>query len=108
MALDRPDLKGRELILRVHAKPVTLSSAVDLSAIAARTPGFVGADPAWEHELCGWRWVTWGPRRMVTKRRWNTTQTAARISVFTYICQQSHRRRPVARRNASTRRQSST
>ena len=46
VALDRPDLKGREQILRVHAKPVTLSPAVDLSAIAARTPGFVGADLA--------------------------------------------------------------
>jgi cell division protease FtsH len=46
VALDRPDLKGREQILRVHAKPVTLSPAVDLSAIAAQTPGFVGADLA--------------------------------------------------------------
>jgi len=46
VALDRPDLKGREQILRVHAKPVTLSPAVDLFAIAARTPGFVGADLA--------------------------------------------------------------
>ena len=46
VALDRPDLKGREQILRVHTKPVTLSPAVDLSAIAARTPGFVGADLA--------------------------------------------------------------
>ena len=46
VALDRPDLKGREQILRVHVKPVTLSPAVDLTAIAARTPGFVGADLA--------------------------------------------------------------
>src|SRR3989442_2099305 len=46
VALDRPDLKRREQILRVHVKPVTLSPAVDLTAIAARTPGFVGADLA--------------------------------------------------------------
>ncbi|MBI1894628.1 MAG: ATP-dependent metallopeptidase FtsH/Yme1/Tma family protein [Candidatus Rokubacteria bacterium] len=46
VALDRPDLKGREQILRVHAKQVTLSPEVDLAAIAARTSGFVGADLA--------------------------------------------------------------
>ncbi len=46
VALDRPDLKGREQILRVHAKQVTLSPEVDLAVIAARTPGFVGADLA--------------------------------------------------------------
>src|SRR5439155_5447038 len=46
VAIDRPDLKGREQILRVHVKPVTLSPAVDITAIAARTPGFVGADLA--------------------------------------------------------------
>jgi cell division protease FtsH len=46
VVLDRPDLKGREKILRVHAKSVRLSPKVDLSMIAARTPGFVGADLA--------------------------------------------------------------
>lgn len=46
VALDRPDLKGRERILRVHTAHVRLSPEVDLSAIAARTPGFVGADLA--------------------------------------------------------------
>ncbi|HTU03108.1 MAG TPA: ATP-dependent zinc metalloprotease FtsH, partial [Candidatus Sulfotelmatobacter sp.] len=44
--VDRPDLKGREAILRVHAKAVTVASEVDLAAIAARTFGFVGADLA--------------------------------------------------------------
>ena len=39
-------VKGREQIHRVHVKPVTLSPAVDLSVIAARKPGFVGADLA--------------------------------------------------------------
>lgn len=46
VALDRPDLRGREKILLVHAKQVKLSPEVDLSAIAAKTPGFVGADLA--------------------------------------------------------------
>jgi len=46
VALDRPDLKGREQILRVHTRRVRLAPEVDLSAIAARTPGFVGADLA--------------------------------------------------------------
>ncbi len=46
VALDRPDLRGREQILRVHARQVTLAPGVDLAAIAARTPGFVGADLA--------------------------------------------------------------
>jgi cell division protease FtsH len=44
--VDRPDLKGREKILRLHAKKIKLSPAVDLSIIAAQTPGFVGADLA--------------------------------------------------------------
>jgi len=44
--VDRPDIKGREKILRLHAKKIKLSSAVDLSVIAAKTPGFVGADLA--------------------------------------------------------------
>jgi cell division protease FtsH len=46
VVIDRPDMKGREDILRVHAKNVTLSPAVDLKTIAARTPGMVGADLA--------------------------------------------------------------
>jgi cell division protease FtsH len=46
VALDRPDLKGREKILRVHVRGVTLAPGLDLSVVAARTPGFVGADLA--------------------------------------------------------------
>jgi cell division protease FtsH len=44
--VDRPDVKGREKILRLHAKKVKLSASVDLGVIAAKTPGFVGADLA--------------------------------------------------------------
>jgi cell division protease FtsH len=46
VALDRPDIRGREKILRVHAKHLVLDPGVDLGTIAARTPGFVGADLA--------------------------------------------------------------
>jgi cell division protease FtsH len=44
--VDRPDLKGRLEILKVHARDVTLSEDVDLQTIARRTPGFTGADLA--------------------------------------------------------------
>jgi cell division protease FtsH len=44
--VDRPDVKGRERILRLHAKKIKLSPSVDLTQIAAKTPGFVGADLA--------------------------------------------------------------
>jgi len=44
VVVDPPDLRGREEILRVHARGVALDPAVDLRTIAARTPGFTGAD----------------------------------------------------------------
>jgi len=44
--LDRPDLKGREDILKVHAKNKPISDDVDLKNFARRTPGFTGADLA--------------------------------------------------------------
>jgi cell division protease FtsH len=44
--VDRPDVNGREAILRVHAKGVKLSPEVDLTVIARKTPGFSGADLA--------------------------------------------------------------
>jgi len=44
--VDRPDLRGREEILRVHARGVKLAPDVDFRALAAMTPGFVGADLA--------------------------------------------------------------
>ena len=44
--IDKPDVTGREAILKVHSKGVTLGPDVDLQKIAARTPGFVGADLA--------------------------------------------------------------
>ena len=44
--MDRPDVRGREAILRVHARHVRLAPEVSLQVIAARTPGFAGADLA--------------------------------------------------------------
>ncbi len=44
--VDRPDLKGREDILKVHSKGVKMEGSVDLSSIARATPGAVGADLA--------------------------------------------------------------
>jgi cell division protease FtsH len=44
--VDRPDLNGREQILKLHANQVRLSPRVALRTIAQRTPGFVGADLA--------------------------------------------------------------
>ncbi|MBX5480703.1 MAG: ATP-dependent zinc metalloprotease FtsH [Myxococcaceae bacterium] len=44
--VDRPDKRGREQILRIHVRDVKLGPDVDLKAIAARTPGFAGADLA--------------------------------------------------------------
>lgn len=44
--VDRPDINGREAILKVHCRGVKVANDVDLNLIAARTPGFVGADLA--------------------------------------------------------------
>jgi cell division protease FtsH len=44
--VDKPDVKGREEILRIHAKGVKIAQDVDLKIVAARTAGFAGADLA--------------------------------------------------------------
>jgi len=44
--VDKPDIKGREAILRIHVKAVRLAENVELRVIAARTAGFAGADLA--------------------------------------------------------------
>jgi cell division protease FtsH len=46
VALDRPDLRGRQQILQVHVRKVLLATDVDLARIAACTPGLSGADLA--------------------------------------------------------------
>jgi cell division protease FtsH len=44
--VDKPDVKGREAILRIHIKGVKVAADVDVKVIAARTAGFAGADLA--------------------------------------------------------------
>jgi len=44
ITVDRPDVKGREEVLKVHARNKPLDKSVDLKVIAQRTPGFSGAD----------------------------------------------------------------
>src|SRR5450631_1841127 len=46
IAVDAPDMQGRHQILQVHAKGKPMAPAVDLMAVARRTPGFTGADLA--------------------------------------------------------------
>ena len=46
IVVDKPDLKSREEILKLHARKLILSEDVDLNVVAHRTPGFVGADLA--------------------------------------------------------------
>jgi len=46
VVVDRPDLRGRLEILRLHAQTIRLAEDIDLEAIAARTPGMVGSDLA--------------------------------------------------------------
>jgi cell division protease FtsH len=44
VVLDRPDMRGREAILKVHVKGKPLATGTDLGVLARSTPGFVGAD----------------------------------------------------------------
>jgi cell division protease FtsH len=46
IVVDRPDVNGREAILKVHSKEKKIESDVELGVLARRTPGFVGADLA--------------------------------------------------------------
>ena len=46
VVVDRPDVRGREEILKVHMRKIPLADDVDLSVIARATPGFSGADLA--------------------------------------------------------------
>ena len=46
VVVDRPDIQGREAILRLHARTVKLAADVDLKVVALRTTGFAGADLA--------------------------------------------------------------
>ena len=46
ISIDKPDLKGREAIFKVHLKPIKISEKLDIHKLAEQTPGFAGADIA--------------------------------------------------------------
>lgn len=46
ISIDKPDVKGRETIFKVHLLPIKISSSLDLHKLAEQTPGFAGADIA--------------------------------------------------------------
>jgi len=46
ISIDKPDMKGREAIFKVHLKPIKISDRVDIRKLAEQTPGFAGADIA--------------------------------------------------------------
>ncbi|MGI8951940.1 MAG: ATP-dependent zinc metalloprotease FtsH [Chitinophagaceae bacterium] len=46
ITIDRPDVKGREEIFKVHLKPIKISQTLDIFKLAEQTPGFAGADIA--------------------------------------------------------------
>jgi len=46
ISIDKPDVKGRESILKVHLQPIKVSETLDLHKLAEQTPGFAGADIA--------------------------------------------------------------
>ncbi|GAB2671183.1 ATP-dependent zinc metalloprotease FtsH [Flavihumibacter cheonanensis] len=46
ITIDKPDVKGREAIFKVHLKPIKVSEQVDIHKLAEQTPGFAGADIA--------------------------------------------------------------
>lgn len=46
ITIDKPDLKGREDIFKVHLKPIKISDTLDIHKLAEQTPGFAGADIA--------------------------------------------------------------
>jgi cell division protease FtsH len=75
--VDRPDFKGREAILNVHAKDVILGGDVDLVEIARSTPGAVGADLA--------NIINEGALRAVRRRRKTVLQEDLREAVEVII-----------------------
>lgn len=46
ISIDKPDVKGREAIFKVHLKPIKVSETLDIHKLAEQTPGFAGADIA--------------------------------------------------------------
>jgi cell division protease FtsH len=91
--VDRPDLTGREAILRIHAKAVRLDPGIDLAAVARSTSGFVGADLANivnEAALLAVR----GGRRMVSQKDFEEAieKTVAGLQKKTRVIKTEERR----------------
>jgi cell division protease FtsH len=91
--VDRPDLKGREAILRIHSKPVRLDPAVDLEVVARVTSGFSGADLANIVNEAALLAVRAG-RKMVAQRDFNEAieKTVAGLQKKTRVLKQQERK----------------
>jgi len=91
--VDRPDLKGREAILRIHSRPVKLDPAVDLEAVARITSGFSGADLANIVNEAALLAVRAG-RKMVTQRDFDEAieKTVAGLQKKTRVLKQKERK----------------
>ena len=72
VTLDPPDVRGREAILRVHARGMPLAEDTDMETIARETPGFSGADLA--------NLVNEAARRLFWRRGQIRTKSASRSS----------------------------
>jgi cell division protease FtsH len=91
--VDRPDLKGREAILKIHSRPVRLDPAVDLEVVARVTSGFSGADLANIVNEAALLAVRAG-RKMVTQRDFDEAieKTVAGLQKKTRVLKQEERR----------------
>jgi len=91
--VDRPDLKGREAILKIHSKPVKLDPAVDLEIVARVTSGFSGADLANIVNEAALLAVRAG-RKMVTQRDFDEAieKTVAGLQKKTRVLKHKERR----------------
>ena len=91
--VDRPDLKGREAILKIHSQPVRLDPAVDLEVVARVTSGFSGADLANIVNEAALLAVRAG-RKMVTQRDFDEAieKTVAGLQKKTRVLKQEERR----------------
>jgi cell division protease FtsH len=91
--VDRPDLKGREAILRIHSKPVRLDPAVNLEIVARVTSGFSGADLANIVNEAALLAVRAG-RKMVTQRDFDEAieKTVAGLQKKTRVLKEEERK----------------
>jgi len=91
--VDKPDLKGREAILKIHSKDVRLDPAVDLEVVARVTSGFSGADLANIVNEAALLAVRAG-RKMVTQRDFSEAieKTVAGLQKKTRVLKQQERK----------------